>query len=77
MACMADIAVTAGFARTNKDYKAEPTRYRGSLADATQILRIVVTGRSASPSLFEVMNVIGQDVLFARVRSHVLSISQP
>lgn len=77
MARMADIAVTAGFARTNKDYKAEPTRYRGSLTDATQILRIVVTGRSASPSLFEVMNVIGQDVLFARVRSHVLSISQP
>ncbi|MCU0731770.1 MAG: glutamate--tRNA ligase family protein [Hyphomonas sp.] len=77
MVDVADIAAGVGFARSNKDYKAEPARYRGSLTDAIQILRIVVTGRSASPSLFEVMNAIGQDVLFARVRSYVLSIPQP
>jgi len=76
MACIADIAAGAGFARTNKDYKAEPSRYRGSLTDAIQILRIVVTGRSATPSLFEIMKVVNQDVLCARVRSYVLSISQ-
>lgn len=77
MACIADIAVRAGFASSNKDYKTEPDRYRGSLTDAIQILRIVVTGRSATPSLFEVMKVIGKDDLFARVRNYVLSIPQP
>ena len=77
MACIADIAASVGFARTNKDYKAEPVRFRGSLTDAMQILRIVVTGRSASPSLFEIMKVIGQDALFTRVRDHALSVPQP
>jgi glutamyl-tRNA synthetase len=77
MFTIAEIAASAGFAPTNKAFKAEPARYRGSLTDAIQILRIVVTSRSASPSLFNVMNVIGQNVLFARVRDYVLSVPQP
>jgi glutamyl-tRNA synthetase len=75
MALIADIAVAAGFARTNKEYKANPGGFRGSLTDAIQVLRIVITGRANSPSLFEVIGVMGTPVIFQRVKDYVTSIA--
>lgn len=73
MKAIADIAVSVGFARDNKEYKANPSAYRGSFNDAVLILRVVITGRSNSPSLFEVMRVIGIERIRARVGRYVAS----
>ncbi len=52
------IAETCGFANM-KDYKANPEKFVGSVADASNIVRIALTGRTATPDLFEIMSLLG------------------
>jgi glutamyl-tRNA synthetase len=73
---IADIAGQSGFATHNKAFKAGPTQFHGSLTDAIQILRIAITGKTASPSLFEIIRTMGQQAVFERVERHVLSLHQ-
>jgi len=41
------------------------------LADLAQPLRVVLTGRTASPPLFEVLAVLGREEALTRIRAHV------
>lgn len=49
-----------GFAANMKDYKKEPERFGGSVADVSAVLRVAVTGRQNSPDLYEVMRLLGE-----------------
>ncbi len=40
-----------------------------SIKDVAQPARVALTGRTASPSLFQVMSILGKDVTLARIRS--------
>ena len=46
-----DIAKAHKFAESNKDYKANPSAYLGSVSDAAEILRVSLTGSVQSPNL--------------------------
>ena len=48
-----------GFAATTKDYKANPEKYQGSVADFCEVLRVAVSHRTLSPNLYEVFQVLG------------------
>lgn len=63
------IAKKANFAINNKDFKENPTMYNGTIKEATQLLRIAITGKSNSPSLYEVGKVIGKDEVIRRVNA--------
>lgn len=54
-----DVALTHGYAVDTKEYKADPTKYRGSLGDVAGVLRILLTGRTQAPDLYETMAVMG------------------
>ena len=54
-----------------KAYKADPTQYRGSVADISMFIRVAVTGKLNSPDMFTVMNILGEDRVRARINSMI------
>lgn len=52
-------AAASGFAANNKDYKANPSAYAGNFADFMEIIRVALTNSRQSPSMFEIMKVLG------------------
>jgi glutamyl-tRNA synthetase len=54
------IASELGFAVSGKEFKAEPEKYKGQVGDIARIYRVLLTGRTISPDLHQVMKVLGQ-----------------
>ena len=65
------IADGLGFCSDMKAYKADPSQYKGSIADVSMFLRVAVTGKMNSPDLFEVMNILGYDKVLSRINSMI------
>lgn len=61
------ITAQIGFAADMKEYKAAPDAFGGSVADVSGFLRIAVTGKSNSPDLYTVMQLLGQERTRARI----------
>lgn len=61
------IAAKNGFCPDMKQYKASPESFKGSVADVSMFLRVAVTGRTNSPDLYEVMQILGEDKVLARI----------
>ena len=58
-----------GYTSDMKAYKADPTAFKGSITDVSNIIRVAITGRLNSPDLCTVMNVLGVDTVKARLES--------
>ena len=52
-----------------KAYKADPAAWPGSVADVSTFLRIAVTGKTNSPDLYTVMQLLGSKLTAARIRA--------
>ncbi|MCD7729220.1 MAG: glutamate--tRNA ligase [Clostridia bacterium] len=61
------VASQAGFAAETSEYKANPSAYKGSVADAAEILRVAITGSPNSPDLCTIMKILGKDRSIARL----------
>ena len=61
------IAASLGYAADMKAYKADPTAFKGSVADVSGFLRLAVTGKLNAPDLYTVMQLLGRDRVFARL----------
>lgn len=61
------LAVKFGFADNMKEYKANPNNYKGSVADVARILRVLMTGRTQSPDLYAIMQVMGEGEVKSRL----------
>ena len=61
------VAEKLGYARDTKTYKASPEKFKGTLGQVTNVLRVLVTGRTQSPDLYEVMCVLGPDRVRVRL----------
>jgi len=55
-----------GFAPSNKEYKKNPDAYPGSIADVSQVIRVLLTGSRRSPDLGQVCAAIGEDEVLRR-----------
>ncbi|MCM1989245.1 glutamate--tRNA ligase [Oceanirhabdus seepicola] len=60
-------AIDFGFAKNKSQYKKAPDQYKGVVADAACIIRILLTGRTSSPDLFSIMKVLGEDRVLKRL----------
>ena len=56
-----------GFAPDTKTYKSEPQNYKGHPGDVATLIRIAVTGRSNTPDLCSIMQVLGYDECIKRI----------
>lgn len=66
------IADKIGFASDMKAYKADPSAYKGSVADVSMFLRVAITGRQNSPDLYEVMQILGYERTIARIHKAIM-----
>ncbi len=62
-----EVAVLNGFAPDTKSYKEAPDSFKGSIIDVANALRILVTGRTKSPDLFAIMQIMSDDLLSKRL----------
>ena len=53
------LAADLGFAPSQKVYKQDPDAYPGSIADASQVIRVLITGSRRSPELAQVVGALG------------------
>ena len=65
------LAARHGFAPDTKTYKRDPTAYPGSIREASNVVRVALTGSRRSPSLHEVAMAIGADEVRRRLRALV------
>jgi glutamyl-tRNA synthetase len=63
------LAADLGFAPNQKAYKQDPAAYPGSIREASQIIRILLTGTPRSPDLAQVAAALGTDEVLRRVRA--------
>jgi glutamyl-tRNA synthetase len=63
------LAADLGFAPNQKVYKQNPEAYPGSIREASQIIRILLTGTPRSPELADVAAALGTDEVLRRVRA--------
>ena len=68
------IADKYGYASDMKAYKADPTVFKGSVADVSSFMRLSVTGRLSSPDMYEVMQILGKDRVKARLTEYANSL---
>ena len=58
-----------GFTTDMKAYKADPDAFPGTVADISTFIRQAVTGKTNSPDLYTVMQILGYDRTVARIQS--------
>lgn len=63
-----------GFTTDMKAYKADPTAFPGTVADVSTFIRLAVTGKTNSPDLYTVMQILGEDRTAKRIQSAITSI---
>ena len=62
------LAGKLGYASEVKEYKANPDAYPGHVGDVSTVLRIAITGRTNTPDMYEIMQVLGKDEVIIRLR---------
>lgn len=62
-----DLAAKHGFAASAKQYKQAPDAYPGSIREASQLIRVALTGSTTSPDLASVARVLGPAEVIRRV----------
>ena len=63
------LAAELGFAPSQKVYERDPDAYPGSIVDASQVIRVLLTGTRRSPDLGEVAGALGTREVLRRVRA--------
>ncbi|MEU4670660.1 glutamate--tRNA ligase family protein [Amycolatopsis sp. NPDC023774] len=61
-----DVAAKHGFAKNAKELKKDPDAYPGSIREASQIIRIAITGSTRSPDLHSITQALGRDETLRR-----------
>jgi glutamyl-tRNA synthetase len=60
-----------GFTTDMKAYKADPSAFPGTVADVSTFIRQAVTGKTNSPDLYTVMQILGADRTVDRIKTAI------
>ena len=60
------LAVEMGYAGEVKEFKANPGMYKAHVGDVSTVLRVALTGRTNTPDMYEIMNVLGKESIQKR-----------
>ena len=64
-----EITEDIGFTTDMKAYKADPTAFPGTVADVSTFIRQAVTGKTNSPDLYTVMQILGYERTVERIKA--------
>lgn len=59
------------YAARPKDYKKNPDQYKGHVGDVSTVIRIAVMGRSQSPDVWEIQQILGEERTKARLKAQL------
>ena len=68
---MKDLASEFGYAKEVKEYKENPDNYKGHIGDISLVLRIVLTTKSMTPDLYDIMRILGKETIFERYNNWI------
>ena len=54
------IATDLGYAAKPKDFKKHPEEYKGHVGHVSTVIRIALIGRSQSPDVWEIQQILGE-----------------
>ena len=60
-----------GFTTDMKAYKKEPEKFKGSVAQVSEVIRIAITGQSNTPDLSTICKIIGKDIMEERIANTI------
>ena len=69
-----EITTDMGFTTDMKAYKADPAAFPGTVADISTFIRQAVTGKTNSPDLYTVMQILGYERTVARIKDTIASL---
>ena len=61
-----ELAGSLGYAKEVKEYKANPDAYPGHVGDVSTVLRVALTGRTNTPDMYEIMQILGKEKIEKR-----------
>ncbi len=64
-----------GFTTDMKAYKADPSSFPGTVADVSTFIRLAVTGKTNSPDLYTVMQILGKDRTISRIQAAIAQLN--
>ena len=70
-----EITNDIGFTTDMKAYKADPTAFPGTVADVSTFVRQAVTGKTNSPDLYTVMQILGYERTVERIRNTIADLT--
>lgn len=53
------MAEELGYASNMKDYKNNPEKYKGNIADVSTVIRVAVTSKKQTPNLYDILKILG------------------
>ena len=62
-----ELAAQNGYATDNKLYKENPDNFKGNIAKACEFIRLAITGEKDSPTLFTIMEILGESEVKQRL----------
>ena len=68
------ITADMGFTADMKAYKADPSAFPGTVADISTFIRVAVTGKTNSPDLYSVMQILGYERTCERIRAAIATL---
>ena len=69
------ITTEMGFTTDMKAYKADPSAFPGTVADISTFIRQAVTGKTNSPDLYTVMQILGKERTVERIRNTIAKLN--
>ena len=61
-----ELAGSLGYASEVKEFKANPGMYKAHVGDVSTVLRVALTGRTNTPDMYEIMQVLGKESIVNR-----------
>jgi glutamyl-tRNA synthetase len=61
-----ELAGEMGYAKEVKEFKANPEQYKAHVGDVSTVLRVALTGRTNTPDMYEIMQILGKDRMAKR-----------
>lgn len=61
------IATDLGYAAKPKDYKKNPDQFKGHVGHVSTVIRIALMGRSQSPDIWEIQQILGEETVRNRI----------
>lgn len=63
-----------GYAKKPKDFKKNPDMFKGHVGDVSTVIRLAVTGRSQSPDVWEIQQILGEERTKMRLKAFEASL---